>query len=160
GFVYRDNFNYTVDNLQEKLSISEDEANRILDLTRRGSASHSAWLMFIYSRLLLARDLLRDDGVIFISIDDNEQANLKLLCDDVFGEENFVGTIVWNNVTDNNPTNVAIEHEYIMSYSRDKVSLTPFWKSSISDVKDLLIEIGNEFITQYKNPQELQVAYS
>ena len=85
GFVYADNFNYTKETLQEKLSVSEDEAERILDLTKRGSASHSAWLMFMYSRLLLAKDLLKDDGVIFISIDDNEQANLKLLCDDVFG---------------------------------------------------------------------------
>lgn len=90
GFVYFDNFNYTKESLQEKLSVSEEEADRILDLTKRGSASHSAWLMFMYSRLLLARDLLKDDGVIFISIDDNEQANLKLLCDDVFGEENLI----------------------------------------------------------------------
>ncbi|MEI6408994.1 MAG: site-specific DNA-methyltransferase [Bacteroidota bacterium] len=90
GFVYFDNFNYTKESLQEKLSVSEEEAERILELTKRGSASHSAWLMFMYSRLLLARDLLSDDGVIFISIDDNEQANLKLLCDDVFGEENLI----------------------------------------------------------------------
>ena len=94
GFVYAENFNYTKDTLQEKLSVSEEEAERILDLTKRGSASHSAWLMFMYSRLLLARDLLKDDGVIFISIDDNEQANLKLLCDDVFGEENLIAQIV------------------------------------------------------------------
>lgn len=97
GFVYADNFNYTKDTLQEKLSVSEEEAERILDLTKRGSASHSAWLMFMYSRLLLARDLLKDDGVIFISIDDNEQANLKLLCDDVFGEENWITSKnLWN----------------------------------------------------------------
>ncbi|MEG3072106.1 MAG: site-specific DNA-methyltransferase [Peptococcaceae bacterium] len=89
GFVYNDNFDFTVDSLSEKLSISEEQAERILDLTKRGSASHSAWLMFMYSRLLLARDLLSDDGLIFISIDDNENHNLKLLCDDVFGEENF-----------------------------------------------------------------------
>ena len=95
GFVYADNFNYTKETLQEKLNVSEEEAERILDLTKRGSASHSAWLMFMYSRLLLARDLLKDDGVIFISIDDNEQANLKLLCDEIFGEENFVGQFIW-----------------------------------------------------------------
>lgn len=93
GFVYKDNFNYTAEELSEKLSISDDQAQRILDLTKRGSASHSAWLMFMYPRLLLARDLLCDDGAIFISIDDNEQANLKLICDDVFGEENCLGCI-------------------------------------------------------------------
>ena len=93
GFVYNDSFNFTAEELEEKLSIDESQAARILDLTKRGSASHSAWLMFMYPRLLLARDLLTDDGVIFISIDDNEQANLKLLCDDVFGEENCMGCI-------------------------------------------------------------------
>lgn len=93
GFVYNDNFEFTTESLMEKLSIDEDEATRILDLTNRGSASHSAWLMFMYPRLQLARDLLSDDGAIFISIDDNEQANLKLICDDIFGEENCMGTI-------------------------------------------------------------------
>ncbi len=66
GFVYNDKFNFTVEELSRKLSIDEDEAKRILDLTSRGSASHSAWLMFMYPRLLLARDLLTEDGVIFI----------------------------------------------------------------------------------------------
>lgn len=75
GFVYNDSFHFTAEELSEKLSISEEQAQRILDLTKRGSASHSAWLMFMYPRLLLARDLLCDDGTIFISIDDNEQAN-------------------------------------------------------------------------------------
>lgn len=93
GFVYNDNFNFTIEELATKLSIDEEQAKRILDLTKRGSASHSAWLMFMYPRLLLARDLLTDDGAIFISIDDNEQANLKLICDDVFGEENYLGCI-------------------------------------------------------------------
>ncbi len=93
GFVYNDNFNFTAEELAKKLSINDEQAKRILDLTKRGSASHSAWLMFMYPRLLLARDLLDKDGAIFISIDDNEQANLKLICDDVFGEENCMGTI-------------------------------------------------------------------
>lgn len=93
GFVYNDKFNFTIDYLVEKLSIDEEQAKRILDLTNRGSASHSAWLMFMYPRLQLARDLLSKDGSIFISIDNNEQANLKLMCDEIFGEENCLGTI-------------------------------------------------------------------
>lgn len=97
GFVYKDNFNFTADELQDKLSVDETQAKRILDLTKRDSASHSAWLMFMYARLQLAKDLLKDDGVIFISIDDNEQANLKLLCDDIFGEENFVASYIWES---------------------------------------------------------------
>lgn len=160
GFVYQDKFNYTKETLQEKLSVNEEEAERILDLTKRGSASHSAWLMFMYSRLLLARDLLKAEGVIFISIDDNEQANLKLLCDDVFGEENFVGNIIWNNVTDNNPTNIAAEHEYIICYCKQRIKLSPVWKTNISEVKDLLIKIGDEFVAKYTSQNELQSAYS
>jgi adenine-specific DNA-methyltransferase len=121
GFVYQDNFNYTRDSLQDKLSISEDEAERILDLTKRGSSSHSAWLMFMYSRLLLARDLLTDDGVIFISIDDNEQANLKLLCDDVFGEENFVAELIWERAYSpkNDAKFISNSHDYVLMIARD-----------------------------------------
>lgn len=120
GFVYKDNFNYNKETLQEKLSVSEEEAERILELTKRGSASHSAWLMFMYCRLLLARDLLKDDGIIFISIDDNEQANLKLLCDDVFGEENFQGQFIINatpNARDYG--HIGKMHEYILFYSKN-----------------------------------------
>lgn len=124
GFVYQDNFNYDRDSLQDKLSISEDEAERILDLTKRGSSSHSAWLMFMYSRLLLARDLLTDDGVIFISIDDNEQANLKLLCDDVFGEENMISqTIVQSNKRGQTYKQIAKTHEYLLLYVRSESSI-------------------------------------
>lgn len=93
GFVYEDKFNFSVKQLVEKLSVTEEQAEHILDLTKRGSASHSAWLMFMYPRLQLARDLLSDDGTIFISIDDHEQANLRIICDDIFGEENCLGTI-------------------------------------------------------------------
>jgi adenine-specific DNA-methyltransferase len=160
GFVYQDNFNYTKDSLQEKLSISEDEAERILELTKRGSASHSAWLMFMYSRLLLARDLLTDDGVIFISIDDNEQANLKLLCDDVFGEENWVGTIIWKNATDNNPTQIAVEHEYVITYTRSKSLLESEWKSKVSEIKQLLVKKGDELAEKYKNITTLKAEYN
>jgi len=95
GFVYNDSFSFSAPELAEKLGVSEEESARVLDLTHRSSASHSAWLLFLYPRLLLARELLASDGVIFISIDDNEQANLKLLCDEVFGEENFLADCVW-----------------------------------------------------------------
>lgn len=122
GFVYNDKFNFTEEELSRKLSIDEEEAKRILDLTSRGSASHSAWLMFMYPRLLLARDLLTDDGVIFISIDDNEQANLKLLCDDVFGEENFEGHIHWrrrSNQPNDKTKLIGLVAEHILVYSKN-----------------------------------------
>lgn len=120
GFVYNDSFNFTVEELEEKLSIDEDQATRILDLTKRGSASHSAWLMFMYPRLLLARDLLTDDGVIFISIDDNEQTNLKLICDDVFGEENFVSQLIWEKKKKGSylSDDIANIKEYVLVYAK------------------------------------------
>lgn len=120
GFAYNDTFNFTVDDLVSKLSISEEQATRILNLTKKGSASHSAWLMFMYPRLLLARDLLDTDGVIFISVDDNEQANLKLICDDVFGEENFIANIiVQSNKRGQTYKQLAKTHEYLFVYTRN-----------------------------------------
>ena len=121
GFVYNDSFNFTVDELSEKLSISEEQAQRILDLTKRGSASHSAWLMFMYPRLILARDMMADDGAIFISIDENEQANLKLICDDAFGEENFIADLVWVKKTGaSDATHIATVSESILVYAKKK----------------------------------------
>lgn len=100
-FVYNDNFRSDFDSIAKGCGLidANGEKTKILkemESTFKGSKTHSAWLCFMYPRLKLARDLLKDDGVIFISIDDNEQANLKLLCDEIFGEENFVGNIVWH----------------------------------------------------------------
>lgn len=155
GFVYNDKFNFTADELALRLEISPERAARILNMTRRGSASHAAWLTFMLPRLSFARDLLTDDGVIFISIDDNEQANLKNLCDEVFGEENLVGQVIWKNVTDNNPTQITSEHEYILCYCKNKQQIAEAWKSKVSDIKDILIEKGKELNSKYKG-QNLQ----
>ena len=123
GFVYKDNFNFTADELQDKLSVDETQANRIIDLTKRNSASHSAWLMFMYARLQLAKDLLKEDGVIFISIDDNEIANLRLLCDDVFGEENFIAQImVVANPGGRDYNQIAVTHEYLLCFAKSELS--------------------------------------
>ena len=157
GFVYNDKFDFSAEELARRLDVSLERATRILQMTRRGSASHAAWLTFMLPRLAFARDLLARDGVIFISIDDNEQANLKCLCDEVFGEENLVGQVIWKNATDNNPTNIATEHEYILCYTKDKESLEPIWKSKVSAIKDLLIEKGKELTAQYSGEQLQQV---
>ncbi len=121
---------------------------------------HSNWLSMMYPRLKIAKTLLRDDGVIFISVDDGEQANCKKLCDDVFGEENYAGTIIWDNATDNNPTQIAIEHEYIICYTRKKEKAEAVWKTKVSAVKDILTKTGTELCAQYDNDAELQAAYS
>ena len=158
GFVYNDKFNFSSEELAQRLDISEERATRLLSMTRRGSASHAAWLTFMLPRLTFARDLLAKDGVIFISIDDNEQANLRCLCDELFGEENLVGQMIWKNATDNNPTNIATEHEYILCYAKDKESLEPVWKSKVSAIKDVLVEKGKELTSRYSGEQ-LQQAW-
>ena len=88
GFVYSDTFDFTVDALVEQMDVGEAEAERILDL--QGRSSHSAWLTFMLPRLVLARNLLSKDGVFFVFIDDNELTDLKKICDEIFGEDNFV----------------------------------------------------------------------
>ncbi|MFW6451961.1 site-specific DNA-methyltransferase [Klebsiella pneumoniae] len=160
GFAYNDDRKFTPEQLSELAGIDRDEATRVLDFTVRGSSSHSAWLTFIYPRLYIARELMREDGTIFISIDNNEFSQLKLVCDEIFGEQNRVGDIVWKNVTDNNPSNIAIEHEYIVVYAKNKEKLEAEWKSSISDVKDLLVNIGDSLNQRIADIDELQNEYS
>lgn len=124
GFVYMDNFKFTSKQLSEKIGITEEEAQRILRMTTKNSSSHSAWLTFMYARISLAKDLLDNDGVMFISIDDNEQANLKLLCDEIFREENFIGNItVQTNKGGQDYLELAKTHEYILCYSKNDDAL-------------------------------------
>lgn len=121
GFVYNDKFKFTAEELEKKLSISPDEAEKIIAMTSGHRASHAAWLTFMMPRLQLARDLMSKDGVIFISIDDNEQAYLKTLCDFIFGEDNFVGQLsVVNNLKGrNDKKNIATCHEYLLMYGKE-----------------------------------------
>lgn len=121
GFVYPDNFSFNAKELADTIGIEEEEAERIINL--KGKSSHSAWLTFMYPRLILARELLSDDGVIFISIDYNEQANLKLVCDEIYGEENFVGEIYWESKTKSQNTETSYNKlqpkaEKIFTYKR------------------------------------------
>lgn len=125
------------------------------DLTR-----HDKWACMIVPRLRLLRELLSSDGVIIISCDDNEYSNLRCLMNEIFTENNFIGTIVWQNATDNNPTNIATEHEYILFYAKDKGKLTPVWKSSVSVAKEELIRIGNELTEKFSDQEQLQAAYT
>lgn len=165
SFVYPDDYSERQDEYKKRAGITDE--NGFLnkqDCWKKNSKEngqfHSVWLSMMYPRLYLARNLLREDGVIFISIDDNEQANLKLLCDEIFGAENFVGCLIWKNVTDNNPTNVTTEHEYQLVFSKSKEKLENQWKSSLSDSKEKLIEIGKKLAIEYKDLNELQAAYS
>lgn len=122
GFVYPDKFEYSDDQLKDMFALNDDELKRLKSI--QGKATHSAWLTFMYPRLYLAKKVLKDTGVIFVSIDDNEQANLKLLMDEVFGEGSFVQEIAWRR-TDNQPNigQVAKVKEYILVYGKNISSL-------------------------------------
>ena len=119
GFVYQDDCKFTPQQLVE-LGMDLEEAERVLEFTEKKSNSHEAWLTFMYPRLKVAHELLKDDGVIFISIDDNEQAQLKLLCDEVFGEENFVGQLPWRKRTAKSdvPFGVSQDYEWVLVYAK------------------------------------------
>ncbi|EMV1502748.1 site-specific DNA-methyltransferase [Salmonella enterica] len=141
GFAYNDDRKFTPEQLSELAGIELDEATRILDFTVKGSSSHSAWLTFMYPRLYVARELLKDDGVICISIDENEHSNLKLLCDEVFGEFNFAGEIVWKNSSKNDQAYISIQHEYLLFYVKSKEHNSGQW----SEKKEGLDEIYKAF---------------
>ncbi|MFA6756057.1 MAG: site-specific DNA-methyltransferase [Bacilli bacterium] len=128
GFVYQDDRKFTVDELKLLAGVDEEKAKRILDFTQSKSNSHSAWLTFMYPRLYIAKQLLTNDGVIFISIDENEFAQLKLLCDEIFGEENFAGDIVWKNSSKNDQAYISMQHEYVLVYVKSKVYNVGKWK--------------------------------
>lgn len=96
-FVYRDNFKFSKEDYEEELGLFDEEENRLFKNTETNGRYHSDWCSMMYPRLQLARNLLTDDGVIFISIDDNEVHNLRKICDEVFGEENFVANVIWQH---------------------------------------------------------------
>ena len=118
-FIYRDNFTKTQEEILDELGYDKEQKEYIKNIA--GAQTHSGWLSFIYPRLLLARELLRDDGVIFISIDDNEQANLKLLCDEVFGEMNFVASFIWQHrKSSQNDIDVSLSHNYKITFAKNR----------------------------------------
>ncbi len=127
-------------------NLSETDFAR-MDFSFKSKKSHNGWLSFMYPRLLLARDLLNKEGVIFISIDDNEQANLKLLCDDIFGEENFVGTLS----VENNPKGrknsdfISVSSEYLIIYAKNKLN-TSFIENIPKNGNDMSEDEDGNFV--------------
>ena len=143
GFAYNDSFSFTDEELINQLGMTDGELKRLKSI--QGKSSHSAWLTFMYPRLKVAQRLLVETGVIFISIDDNEQANLKLLCDEIFNENNFVAQLIWQNKKGggNDSLHIATEHEYILVYARNKVELGRFYEA-----------YSDSYIKRYKHEDE------
>ncbi|MGN8493008.1 site-specific DNA-methyltransferase [Helicobacter pylori] len=140
NFIYGDDFSQSNEETLKTLDYSKEKLDYIKNLF--GSKCHSGWLSFMYPRLLLAKDLLKQDGVIFISIDDNECAQLKLLCDEIFGEGNFVACCpVVSNRGGRDYGGIAITHEYILIYQKE------FEEKSLN----LLVETDKKFQYEDKN---------
>ncbi|HFU3823642.1 TPA: site-specific DNA-methyltransferase, partial [Streptococcus suis] len=121
-FVYSDKFQMSEEELADEMDLRDEDGLQRVGLTKNEKSSaryHSDWLNMMYPRLVLARNLLKDSGVIFISIDDNEQANLKAICDEIFGEENFVSNIIWNSRKSvSNDAIVSLNHNSTLIYSK------------------------------------------
>ena len=134
-FIYRDDFKQSVADYEEDSGVYDEDGNRMFKNTDSNGRFHSDWCSMIYSRLHLAKNLLTDDGVIFISIDDSEVKNLKNICDEVFGASNFVAQLIWQNKKGggNDSTHIAIEHEYILTYAKNIALLGEFYEAYSKD---------------------------
>lgn len=119
-FIYADNFIRSQKEENEQMGMYDEDENRLFKNTDTNGRFHSDWCSMMYSRLMLARNLLSEDGAVFISIDDNEQENLKKLCDEIFGTHNFVAQIIWEKVhtRKNSAINFSSSHEYIICYAK------------------------------------------
>lgn len=140
GFVYNDSFNFTSANIIEKLGLTEEEAERVIDMTNSNNSSHSAWLTYMYPRLYLAKDLLDTNGSIFVSIDEHEVSNLRLLMDDIYGENNFVAMLsVENNPKGRkNSKYISVSHDYCLVYARNKEEDSSYFIENIpKNINDL-----------------------
>ena len=133
---------------------------KVVGIEAEDLCRHDKWLCMMYPRLRLLKDFLHDDGVIFASIDDIEVASVRLLFDEIFGVTNRIGVIVWKNATDNNPTQIASEHEYVLCYAKDKRKVPSEWKASTLEIKDRLLEVGENFVNQYSDQSKRQAAYT
>lgn len=126
-FVYRDNFTQSREDYDEEAGVYDEDGERLFKNTETNGRFHSDWCSMMYPRLVLARNMLRDDGVIFISMDDDEQASLKKILDEVFGESNFVDTLIWKKLYGgkNDCQWFAHYHDYILVYAKNKSEWNP-----------------------------------
>lgn len=120
-FIYRDNFTISDEKYSEESGQMDKDENRLFKNTDTNGRFHSDWCSMIYSRLILARNLLSDDGVIFISIDDNEQTNLKKCCDELLGNQNFVAQLIWERAyaPKNDARFISNSHDYVLMYAKN-----------------------------------------
>src|SRR3989344_5900046 len=126
-FVYKDNFTQNKEEYEEEIGAEDEEGGKLFRNTDSNGRFHSDWLSMMYERLVIARDLLADDGIIMISIDETEHANLRKLSEEVFGEANYCGDIVVKNSSKNDQQYVSIQHENYMIFVKDKSKNNGQW---------------------------------
>lgn len=147
-FIYKDDFKQSKAEYEDDAGIFDDDGNRLFQNTESNGRFHSDWCGMIFSRLKLARNLLREDGFVFVSIDDNEVHNLRKICDEVFGEANFVASIIWQKIhsTKNDARYLSDDHEYVLLYSKNKetceIQLLPRTE-----------EMNNRYLNQDNDPR-------
>lgn len=146
-FIYGDNFSEKAEDYLIASGQYDEQGNQLETNVESNGRFHTDWLNMIYPRLKVARDLLTDNGVIFISIDDHEQENLKKVCDEIYGSANFTGCIVLQTATDNNPRQINTEHEYILCYSKNK-AIQDYWYADSEKAK-LIQEKYLELLQKY-----------
>ena len=164
-FIYNDDFKMSKEEYADEQGEYDDDGNRMFKNTETNGRFHSDWCSMIYPRLMLARNLLSDDGVIFISIDDNEQENLKKICDEIFGEENFIASITRNtNSSKNQSQFISVSHEYCFTYGKNKAFLSKVmgedkWgvlKNNIDEYERRVTNLQNMGLTNEEITEELK----
>lgn len=143
SFTYPDDYSKSRSDFEDEIGLRDNDGNKLFKNTESNGRFHSDWLSMMYERLLVARDLLKDDGVIFISIDDNEVHNLRKICDEVFGEGNFAASIIWDRKRgrDNSARWFSKSHEYLLVYTKN-----------VNLFNTNYLELDEETKKAYKNP--------
>ena len=154
-FIYRDDFRQSAADYEENSGVYDEDGNRMFKNTDTNGRFHSDWCSMIYSRLMLARNLLAEDGVIFISIDENEVSTLKAICDEAFGASNFIAELIWSAGRKNDSKYISVSHEYILCYFKDALWIKEhkiLWREKKQGLTDIYAEYerlkklyGNEY---------------
>lgn len=142
-FIYADDFMRSQEEENEQMGMYDEDENRLFKNTDTNGRFHSDWCSMIYSRLMLARNLLTDDGVIFISIDENEVNTLKAICDEVFGASNFIAELIWSAGRKNDSKYISVSHEYILCYFRNALWIKEhkvLWREKKQGLTDIYAE--------------------
>ncbi|WP_180175880.1 site-specific DNA-methyltransferase [Acinetobacter sp. YH12025] len=152
-FIYPDNFQENLDTYLLYTGQKDEEGNSLTSAKEKAGRKHSNWLNMMYSRLLLARSLLKDDGVLVISIDENEHVNLVKIAQEIFGEENYCGEIVWKNSSKNDQDYISIQHEYFVFFTKNKSVNKGEWlekKEGIDEIYKAFEKFKNEHGNDWK----------